>query len=115
MITGDIAKIELVLYELLLLACGRSHTSGRIDIWCRPLDSRWVEVSITDDGAIEPRLIEDLETGRAVDLLAPSMVDKAPGLHLAICQSLMKQLGAEFNLYRLEDGRLMSRLVLPVA
>lgn len=114
MITGDITKIELVLYELLLLAGGRSHPGGRIDIWCRPLDSRCVEVSITDDGTIEPRLIEDLETGRAVDLLAPSMIDKAPGLHLAICQSLMKQLGAEFNLYKLEDGRLMSRLVLPL-
>jgi GAF domain-containing protein len=114
MITGDIAKIELVLYELLLLACQRSQIGGRIDIWCRPLDSCWMEVSITDDGTIEPRLIEDLETGRAVDLLAPSMIDKAPGLHLAICQSLMKQLGAEFNLYKLEDGRLMSRLVLPI-
>ncbi|NDJ19621.1 GAF domain-containing protein [Myxacorys almedinensis] len=114
MVTGDIAKIELVLYELLLLACQRSHPGGRIDIWCRPLDARWIEVSITDDGTVEPRLIDDLERGRAVDLLAPSLIDKAPGLHLAICQSLMKQLGGEFNLYKLEDGRLMSRLVLPI-
>ncbi|KAM3093604.1 GAF domain-containing sensor histidine kinase [Phormidesmis sp. 146-12] len=112
MITGDIAKIELVLYELLLIACQRSHPGGRIDLWCRQLDHSWVELSITDDGAIEPRLIEDLEAGRAVDLLAPSMLDKPPGLHLAICQSLMKQMGSEFNLYRLEDGRIMSRLVL---
>ncbi|NJR53111.1 MAG: GAF domain-containing protein [Leptolyngbyaceae cyanobacterium CSU_1_3] len=113
-LTGDIAKFELVLYELLLTACQRSHPGGRIDLWCRQLDQGWVELSITDDGAIEPRLIEDLETGRAVDLLAPSMVDKPPGLHLAICQSLMKQMGAEFNLYKLEDGRIMSRLVLPL-
>jgi GAF domain-containing protein len=112
MITGDIAKIELVLYELLLVACQRSHPGGRIDLWCRQLDHGWVELSITDDGAIEPRLIEDLESGRSVDLLAPSMLDKPPGLHLAICQSLIKQLGAEFNLYKLEDGRITSRLVL---
>lgn len=114
MITGDIAKIELVLYELLLVACQRSHSGGRIDLWCRQLDQRWVELSITDDGAIEPRLIEDLEANRVVDLLALSTLDKPPGLHLAICQSLMKQMGAEFNLYKLEDGRTMSRLVLPL-
>ena len=114
MITGDIVKIELVLYELLLIACHRSQPGGRIDLWCRQLDPSWIELSITDDGTIEPRLLEDLETGRAIDLLAPSTLDKPPGLHLAICQSLMKQMGAEFNLYRLEDNRIMSRLVLPM-
>ncbi len=114
MITGDIAKIELVLYELLLTACQRSQTGGRIDVWCRQLDPSWIELSITDDGTIEPRLLEDLEAGRGVDLLAPSALDKPPGLHLAICQSLMKQMGAEFNLYQLDDKRIMSRLVLPI-
>jgi len=114
MITGDIVKIELVLYELLLTACQRSQPGGRIDLWCRQLDPSWIELSITDDGTIEPRLLEDLEAGRAVDLLAPSALDKPPGLHLAICQSLMKQMGAEFNLYQLDDKRIMSRLVLPI-
>jgi GAF domain-containing protein len=114
MVFGDITKIELVLYELLLIACQRANPGGRIDIWCRQVDAQWMEIAITDDGTIEPRLIEDLETGRAVDLLAPSTLDKAPGLHLAICQSLMQQMGSEFNLYRLEDGRIMSRLVLPI-
>ncbi len=114
MITGDIVKIELVLYELLLTACHRLPPGGRVDVWCRQLDPSWIELSITDDGTIEPRLLEDLETGRAVDLLAPSALDKPPGLHLAICQSLMKQMGAELNLHQLDDGRLMSRLVLPM-
>jgi GAF domain-containing protein len=114
MIRGDVTKIELVVYEVLLLACQRSQTGGRIDIWCRNIDEEWIEVAITDDGAIEPRLLEDLEAGRVVDLLAPSMLDKPPGLHLAICQSLMQQMGYPFNLYRLEDGRLMSRLVLAI-
>ena len=115
MILGDITKIELVLYELLLIACQRAQPNGRIDIWCRQIDSEWMEIAITDDGTIEPRLVEDLEAGRAVDLLAPSTIDKPPGLHLAICQSLMKQMGSEFNLYKLEDGRIMSRLVLPIS
>lgn len=114
MVSGDITKIELVLYELLLIACHRANLGGRIDIWCRQLDAQWMEIAITDDGTIEPRLVEDLEAGRAVDLLAPSTIDKAPGLHLAICQALMQQMGSEFNLYKLEDGRIMSRLVLPI-
>ncbi|BAU11221.1 hypothetical protein LEP3755_17140 [Leptolyngbya sp. NIES-3755] len=114
MIFGDITKIELVLYELLLIACQRANPGGRIDIWCRQIDSQWIEIAITDDGTIEPRLIEDLEAGRAVDLLAPSTLDKPPGLHLAICQALMQQMGSEFNLYKLDDGRIMSRLVLPI-
>lgn len=114
MIFGDITKIELVLYELLLIACQRANPGGRIDIWCRQIDTQWMEIAITDEGTIEPRLIEDLEAGRAVDLLAPSTLDKAPGLHLAICQSLMQQMGAEFNLFKLDDGRMMSRLVLPI-
>lgn len=114
MIRGDVTKIELVLYELLLIAGSRSQPGGRIDLWCRPLDSHWIEIAITDDGTIEPRLIEDLEAGRAVDLLAPTMLDKPPGLHLAICQSLMQQMGCEFNLYKLSDGRIMSRIVLPI-
>lgn len=114
MVFGDITKIELVLYELLLIACQRANLGGRIDIWCRPIDAQWLEIAITDDGTVEPRLVEDLEAGRAVDLLAPSTLDKVPGLHLAICQSLMQQMGSEFNLYKLEDGRIMSRLVLSI-
>ena len=114
MIFGDITKIELVLYELLLIACQRANPGERIDIWCRQIDRQWMEIAITDEGTIEPRLIEDFEAGRAVDLLAPSTLDRAPGLHLAICQSLMQQMGAEFNLFKLDDGRIMSRLVLPI-
>ncbi|MBD2464349.1 GAF domain-containing protein [Oscillatoria sp. FACHB-1407] len=114
-IGGDIPKIEFVLYELLISACLRSPPGGRLDVWCRPIDTRWLEISLTDNGVIEPRLIEELHTGRSNDLLAPSTLDTPPGLHLSICQSLMQQLGGEFNLYRLEDGRILSRLIVPIA
>lgn len=114
-IGGDIIKVELVIYELLTAACRRSPPNGRIDIWCRPLDQRWLEISITDSGVVEPRLVAELHTGRSVDLLAPSTLDQPPGLHLVVCQSLMQQLGGEFNLYKLEDSRILSRLVLPIA
>lgn len=114
-IGGDIAKIELVLYELLLVACQRSNAGGRIDIWCRQIDSRWLEVSVTDNGQVDPRLFIEFEAGGIADLLAPSTLTHPPGLHLAICQSLMKQIGGEFTVYRVDDGRIVSRLVLPIA
>lgn len=112
---GDIFKIEAVLYELLVSACYRCQPGGRIDIWCRTLEQRWLEISITDNGVIEPRLITELQTGRSIDLLAPSTLDQPPGLHLLVCQSLVKQMGGEFNLYKLEDGRVLSRLMLPLS
>ena len=114
-ISGDITKVELVLHELLLAACQRSDVGGRIDLWCRQIDSHWFELSITDSGEMEPRLLAELETGRVTDLLAPSTLDQPPGQHLQICQTLMKQMGGECNLYKLEDNRILSRLVLPLA
>jgi len=114
-IGGDIQKIELILAELLTLSCLRSPMQGRLDIWCRPVDARWLEISITDNGMVEPLLLEELHSGRPIDWLAPSILDQPPGLHLAICQALMIQLGGEFNLYRLEDGRILSRLLLAIA
>lgn len=114
-IGGDIPKIEFVLHEVLTSACHRSPTGSRLDIWCRPLDGQWLELSVTDNGAIEPRLLEELAQGRPSDWLAPSTLEKPPGLHLVICQAVMQQLGSEFHLYRLEDGRNLSRLVISIA
>jgi GAF domain-containing protein len=113
-ISGDITKIEFILYELILSACQRSSPGGRIDIWCRQIDHRWLELSITDNGQVAPQLLGELEASQSVDLLAPSTLEQPPGLHLMICQSFMHQLGSECNFYRLEDGRILSRLVLPL-
>jgi signal transduction histidine kinase len=113
-ISGDVVKMELVIYELLLIACERSQSGNRIDIWCRQIDNRWLEISITDNGIVEPRLFQELETGRILDVLAPSLLDHPPGLHLMICQTLMKQIGGDLNFYKLEDNRILSRLVLPL-
>ncbi|HEY9661100.1 MAG TPA: ATP-binding protein, partial [Allocoleopsis sp.] len=114
-IGGDIPKIEFVLHEVLLASCLRSPAGGRLDIWCRQMDTRWLEISITDNGVIEQRLVDEMQVGRTGDLLAPSTLDQPPGLHLQICQTLMQKLGGEFNLYKLEDGRILSRLIVPIA
>lgn len=114
-IGGDIPKIEFIVHEILLAACMRSPSGGRLDIWCRQIDAHWLEMSITDNGNIDPRLVEQMEIGRAGDLLAPSLLDTPPGLHLSICQALVRRMGGEFTLDYLEDGRMLSRLIISVA
>jgi GAF domain-containing protein/anti-sigma regulatory factor (Ser/Thr protein kinase) len=112
---GDIVKIELVIYELLVNACQRSPVGDRVDIWCRPLDHRLLEISITDNGTIDPELLTLLNEHTSKDLLTSTHLNKPPGLHLLICQNLIKQLGGELQIYQLSDNRIASRLVLPLA
>lgn len=131
-IAGDIVKIELVIHELLVTACNRSQTGGRIDIWCRRLDASknadakrdsarvgadhqaLLELSITYNGAIEPQLVTELHQNLPKDVLASSNLDQPPALHLLICQNLMQELGGELNFYQLPDNRVVSRLLLPL-
>ena len=113
-LTGDIHKIEFVLYELISEACRRSPIGDRIDIWCRPIDEHWLEVSITGEGKVAPAILKELETGRSLDLLSPSTLQQPENSHLWVCQALTQQLGGEFSLSQMEDGRTLSRLMLPL-
>lgn len=115
LIAGDITKLDMVIYEILMAACQRSPVGGRIDLWCRILNLDWMELSITDSGLCDPTLLEELKVGSSTDVLAPSVLDEPPGLHLAICKSLLDQLGGDMSFSRLEDGRIHSRLLLPLA
>jgi GAF domain-containing protein len=114
-IAGDIVKFELVLHELLVAACHRSQSGSRIDIWCRRFDEEFLELSITDNGIIEPQLLAALHCNTPKDVLAVSHLNQPPGLHLLICQNLMQQLGGELHFYQLPDNRVVSRLLLPLA
>lgn len=132
----DILKVELLLYEVLMAACDRVPSGGRIDIWYRqfghesgkgqiegeqypmphtqdPKSDRFIELSVTDNGVIDPQLIADLQHAPPDDL-APSTLQRSPGLHLRICQSIFRQMGGELNLYQMDDGRVLSRLLIPL-
>ncbi|MFN7716928.1 MAG: GAF domain-containing protein [Pseudanabaenaceae cyanobacterium] len=114
-IGGDIAKIEMIINEVLLFACGRSEVGGRVDLWCRQIDDKLLELSITDYGQVDGSLLAALHEGRSPDQLMPSILDQPPGLHLMICQGLMHEVGGELSLYQLEDNRILSRLILPLS
>ncbi|HIK44478.1 MAG TPA: GAF domain-containing protein [Leptolyngbyaceae cyanobacterium M65_K2018_010] len=114
LLVGNISKFELIISEVLLAACERSPVGGRIDLWCRVLNSSWLELSITDSGQCSQALLQDLKGAPPLDLLVPSTLDQPPGRHLAICKTLLDQLGGEITFSRLEDGRTHSRLLLPL-
>jgi signal transduction histidine kinase len=107
-------KVELMLVELLLAACYRSKSGDRIDIWCRALPEQWVEISITDNGRLNPLLIQAIQHPSAQIPLAASILETLPGRHFKVCQSLVERLGGQLELAQLEDGRAMSRLLLPI-
>jgi len=121
-LNGDISKLELILYELLLFACQRSPSQGRVDIWCQQLEGMgqggkalaWLELSITDNGEVDPRLLIDLHHLEHLDWLAPSSLDQPPGRHLKACWAICQRLGYTLDMYKLEDGRVLSRLVIPL-
>lgn len=113
--SGDIVKIEFVVYELLLAACKRSPIGERVDIWCNQLDERSLELSITDHGIIDPHLLAELSQNGHKNILASAYLNQPPGLHLLICKNLIQQLGGELQIYQLPDHRVVSRLVLPLA
>ncbi|MDV3353182.1 GAF domain-containing protein [Leptolyngbyaceae cyanobacterium CCMR0082] len=112
---GEMQKIEFILYELISAACRRSPARGRVDVWSRPLEQHWIELSITDDGDVDEAIIKALSEGNHQrDHLAESPLDRPPGLNLAICQSLMIRLGGEFILEKLEDNRIRSSVMFPM-
>jgi K+-sensing histidine kinase KdpD len=112
---GDMTKLEMIIYDVMAEACNRSPVGGRIDIWCRSINSDWFELSITDDGQVSPVMLDELNQGQPRDLLAPSLLDVSPGLRLSICCSLIRQLGGDFTVSVLDDGRVHSRFLLPRA
>ncbi|MEB3282933.1 MAG: GAF domain-containing protein [Lyngbya sp.] len=111
---ADSLKLELVLYELLLIACYRSPSMAVIEIKVQALDERQLELVIADHGIINPQLIRDLEVGRSYDVLTPSSLDRPPGQHLMIVARIIQQMGGQFQLQQLDNGQIISRLILPL-
>lgn len=112
LVSGDITKVEFVLYELIVESCSRSPVGDRIDVWCRPIDAHWLEVAITDIGSVDPQILTELAQNHAIDLLSPATLHQPQNSHLWVCRALMQQLGGEFTLSLMEDGRTLSRVVL---
>ncbi len=114
MLNAPAQKLELVLVELLLAACYRSKVGDRVDIWCRALQENWVELSITDQGRLNPYLVQALRNSDALNLSNNAMLQDPPGVHFKVCRTLVESWHGQFELTQLEDGRALSRLILPL-
>lgn len=115
-IRGDGIKLELVLYELLVNTCFRSQPEGILELRFKIVDNnRWLELSITDNGEIDPQMLAELKMGFLPDLLAPSTLVTPPGKHLIICQRIIQQMGGRFSMDLLDNRSVVTRLILPLA
>lgn len=63
---------------------------------------------------MESKLLLDLQQGDKRDALAPSLLEHPSGRHLKICQTVIQQLGGQLEIAQLKDGRVLSRLTLPL-
>jgi hypothetical protein len=120
LVQGDAIKLELILYEVTLRACLRSPQGGRIDLWCRQFDPRWVEVAITDGGAMAEALMEELNQGGELPaFISPQGLElggeQECHWNLLICKTVLEMIGGDFSIIKLDDGRLVSRLMFPSA
>ncbi|MGC9504549.1 GAF domain-containing sensor histidine kinase [Baaleninema sp.] len=121
---ADPRQLSIVFYEVLTAACRRSQVGDRIDIWYRPLASdpgNFLELSVTDNGSIDSRLLKEFQRRTTSELqgcrdaLATSSLDRPPGLRFLIFQRLMRQMGGDFLIEKLDDGRIVSRLLVPLS
>lgn len=110
---GDILKLEGIVHSLLVAACDRCFIGDRIDVWCRPQPNHSIEITVTDNGIMDPQLLMALQpTANPEDPLVQAMLEAGPGLVLSLVQRLTERLGGQLEFLDLEDGRIMSRLLL---
>ena len=112
-ILGDRIKLDLILYELLFIACHRCDAETSIDIYVQGISERQVKIEIMDSGWINPQLIADLMSIAAADILTPSTLDSPPGQHLLICKQVIEEMGGEFYLDQYSDRQVLTQLILP--
>jgi GAF domain-containing protein len=111
----DTLKLEGVLHEVLVAACERCLPGGRLDIWCRFPEPKTLDLSITDNGFMEPHLMAALQDDAdTTDPRTMATLEYPPGLHLSLGRRILKQLNASLDFLPLEDGRVMSRLLVPL-
>ncbi len=118
-IQGDMGRLEMVLYEVLIAAALRSREDGRIDLWVQDGGDGYAEILIVDEGLFDEALLEalqgDPEQAMYEDPLSTSVLSTSPGLELCLCQRVIIRMGGELNFYPSQDERNVTRLVMPYA
>ncbi|MGL5082907.1 MAG: GAF domain-containing protein [Microcoleaceae cyanobacterium] len=117
---GDRFKLELVVYELLKLACERSQPTEIVRVDVVALNNQQFELKITHPGTV--RLPSTLASTLPLTpvlqdqhFTAPSETEGISAQNLLrLCQGLIHWTGGQLHLQQLETGQFMSRLILPL-
>jgi GAF domain-containing protein len=114
-VRGDSGKLDLVLYELLAAACRRSDVGSKIEVCYQLLGKDLLELSVTDRGVFDRRLIAEFNSRSHPDILVPSTHNQPLVQNLLNCQRALRLMGGSLYVEISENDSIVARLVLPVA
>jgi GAF domain-containing protein/signal transduction histidine kinase len=113
-VRGDSIKLDVVLYELLAMACRRSEVGGKIEIRYQLLGEDSLELSVTDSGILDRQFIAAFNSTSRPDILVPSNVNKPIVQNLLNCQRTLRLMGGNLFIEMSENNIIVSRLMLPL-
>jgi signal transduction histidine kinase len=114
-VRGDSIKLDVVLYELLAMACRRSEVGGKIEIRYQLLGEDSLELSVTDSGTLDRQFIAAFNSTSRPDILVPSSLNKPIVQNLLNCQRALRLMSGNLFIEMLENNIILSRLILPLA
>ncbi|MGF1574858.1 MAG: GAF domain-containing protein [Cyanophyceae cyanobacterium] len=118
-LSGDPGRIEMVLYEVMLVATARSPMDSRLDLWVEQQEG-YADLILQDTGSLPEPLLAALQQDPSAELtsldpLAPKLLNTSPGLELSLCQRVIGAMGGQLDFYLSEEGHPVTRLVLAIA
>ncbi|MBE9183687.1 GAF domain-containing protein [Microcoleus sp. LEGE 07076] len=118
-VRADSIKLDLILCELLAMACRRSSVGDKIEIRTEVLGEDLLELSVIDSGLkCDRQLIAVFNDNFHPDILVVSPYvssHRSIVQNLLICQRAVHLMGGNFSLEMLENNLIVARLVLPLA
>ncbi len=116
-IYADSGRVEMILYEVIMAAILRSAENSRLDMWVQE-GNDYAEILVVDEGQFDGTLLDTLqldpEQAIYTDPLTTSVLSVSPGLELSLCQRIAIRMGGELSFYQAQDGRNISRLMMPI-
>ncbi|NJL98846.1 MAG: hypothetical protein HC924_08565 [Synechococcaceae cyanobacterium SM2_3_2] len=118
-LSGDPGRIEMVLYEVMLVATARSPMDSRLDLWVDQQEG-YADLILQDTGSLPEPLLAALQQDplaelTSLDPLVPQLLNTSPGLELSLCQRVIGAMGGQLDFYLSEEGYPVTRLVLAIA
>ncbi|HJL14695.1 MAG TPA: ATP-binding protein [Sandaracinaceae bacterium LLY-WYZ-13_1] len=108
---GSASRLAQVVLNLLLNAADAIDGDGTIRLEVHPVDDRWVELSVTDTG---PGIDEDVLEHLFEPFVTTKPTGQGTGLGLAVCHTLVEQLGGTLGATNPPEGGARFTVRLPI-